>query len=70
MQAKVTEKGVLVPKQWLEGIDQVEIHREGDRIVLVPSTKSDPIWDLGSNPTNVGVSDASENLDHHIYGSA
>jgi virulence-associated protein VagC len=36
MQAKVTEQGIVIPKDWLEGVDTVEILREGNRIVLVP----------------------------------
>ena len=32
MKAKVTEQGVMAPKVWLKGIDQVEILQEGDRI--------------------------------------
>lgn len=69
MQANVTEQGVVIPKMWLEGIDKVEISKEGDRIVLVPVVPEDPIWGLGTQPVNDGISDASENLDSHLYGS-
>ncbi|MEL6779839.1 MAG: hypothetical protein AAFO06_21590 [Cyanobacteria bacterium J06597_16] len=69
MQAKVTEKGVVIPKVWLEGVDKVEISREGNRIILVPVTQPDPMWELGSDPVTSDVTDASINLDKHLYGS-
>ncbi len=69
MQANVTEQGIVIPKEWLEGIDKVEILREGDRIILIPIIQDDPIWNLGSNPVTCDVTDASENLDLHLYGS-
>ena len=68
MQANVTEQGVVISKVWLEGIDKVEIVKEGNRIVLVPVVQADPIWGLGTQPVNCDVSDASENLDSHLYG--
>ncbi len=63
MQAKVTEQGVTIPKGWLEGIEEVEIFREGDRIILIPIIQNDPIWDLGANPVICSIPDASEKLD-------
>jgi virulence-associated protein VagC len=69
MQAKVTEDGVTIPKGWLEGIDEVEILREGDRIILIPIPQRDPIWDLGTNPVTCGVTDASENHDQYLSAS-
>ncbi len=69
MQAKVSEQGIVIPKDWLEGVDTVEIVREGNRIVLVPVVQDDPIWGLGTDPVTCGVTDASENLDLHLYGS-
>lgn len=69
MQANVTEQGLVIPKALLEGVDKVEILKEGDRIVLVPVVQTDPIWNLGTNPTTCDVTDAYENLDLHLYGS-
>jgi hypothetical protein len=42
MQMKVTEEGLLIPKQWLGTTETVEVSREGDRISIIPSQ---------SNPT-------------------
>ena len=69
MQATVTEQGLLIPKTWLEGIDKVEISKEGDRIILVPIVQKDPIWNLGTDPVTCDTTDASENLDSHLYGA-
>ncbi|WP_193197061.1 hypothetical protein [Nostoc sp. MG11] len=35
---------------------------------LSPS-QADPIWDLGSEPISLGITDAAENHDFYIYGS-
>ena len=36
MRAKVTEAGILLPKQWFEGINEVEIRREHNVILIEP----------------------------------
>jgi hypothetical protein len=36
MNLSVTEDGVLIPKQWLQGIDEVEVLRENHLIVIIP----------------------------------
>jgi len=48
--AKVTEHGVLVPKRLLEGIDEVEIRKEQNVILIVPVVAGDPIFELGKQP--------------------
>ncbi len=65
MRAKVTEDGILVPKQWFEGINEVEIRREHDIILIKPITAADPILCLGTQPVEVDVDDAS--LHHDLY---
>lgn len=66
MRAKVTNEGVLIPKQWLEGIDVVEIRQEQTRIVIEPADSEDPILQLGSKPITVDVDDASIRHDHYL----
>jgi len=51
----------------LEGIDEVEIKQQGNRIVIEPVLDEDPIFRIGRNPVDGGVSDASVNLDKYIY---
>jgi hypothetical protein len=67
MRTKVSEHGVLIPKTWLEGIDEVEIRKEQNVIVVVPVMADDPIHELGRQPITIDVDDASVNHDHYIY---
>ena len=67
MRTKVTEQGVLVPKTLLEGIEEVEIRRAQNVILLVPVRPADPIFDLGKHPITVDVDDASANHDRYLY---
>ncbi len=69
MKVTVTEKGVLIPKELLFDAEEVEIKKEDNLIIVVPSEKNDPILGLGKNPVSCGIPDASENHDKHIYGS-
>lgn len=68
MKAKVTKRGVLIPRELLEGVKEVEIRKEGGVILVVPIAREDPIWGLGKNPVKSGLPDASENHDRYIYG--
>lgn len=67
MKTKVTEQGVLVPKKFFKGIEEVEIRKENDLVVVVPIT-DDPILQLGKQPVSDETEDASENHDKYIYG--
>ncbi len=67
MKAKVTEEGVLIPKKFLEGIEEVEIRKENGFVLVVPLVDDDPILQLGSQPVDGDVEDASENHDRYIY---
>lgn len=66
MRAKVTEDGILLPKQWFEGINEVEIRRERDLILVEPIAAVDPILSLGTQPVVVDVDDASLHHDRHL----
>ena len=68
MRTKVTEHGVLIPKLLLEGIDEVEIRKEQNVIILVPVTANDPMLELGKQPITLDVDDASVNHDRYLYG--
>lgn len=67
MKTKVTEQGVLVPKKYFKGIEEVEIRKENDLVLVVPVT-DDPILQLGKQPVSDEVEDASEKHDQYIYG--
>ena len=64
---KVTDNGVLIPRMWLEGIDEVEIHNEQNVIIVVPVKRDDPILDLGRQPIILEVDDAAFNHDRYLY---
>ncbi len=66
MKAKVTPQGVLVPKKFFKGIEEVEIRKENGFVVVVPIT-DDPIHQLGERPVADELEDASENHDQYIY---
>ena len=68
MRSKVTEQGVILPKQWFQGVAEVEIQREEDRVVVVLVRADDPITRLGENPINVDMDDAAANHDRYLYG--
>ncbi len=59
MRAKVTEQGVLIPKDLLQGVEEVDIEKRNGLIVVSPIADSDPIYDLGRNPIHLGVEDSS-----------
>ncbi len=68
MRTKVSEEGVIIPKELLEGITEVDIRKQNGIIFIVPAGKEDPIYDLGRNPFKLGLPDASEDLDKYVYG--
>jgi len=67
MRIKVTENGVLIPKEWLEGIDEVDIQQTQNMIIVMPVQADDPILDLGKQPILLDVEDASLNHDRYLY---
>ena len=69
MKAKVTETGVVIPKEFLEGIEEVEIRKADNLVLVMPTTKKDLILGLGQNPVECGAPDASEHHDRYLYGS-
>lgn len=67
MKVKVTEQGVIVPKQMLEDFDEVEIRRENGFVLILPTVDEDPIFQLGTDPIDDDITDASERHDEYIY---
>ena len=69
----------MIPRQLLEGIEEVEIKKENDVITIMPTgqmnsngsgSQLDSIWNLGENPVACGISDASEQHDKYLYGTS
>jgi len=76
MKVTVTKEGVLVPREYLEGLGEleglaeVEIVRERGRVLIVPVDGEDPIHGLGSRPVRCGVKDAAERHDEYLYSAS
>ncbi|MCY7276932.1 MAG: hypothetical protein LH702_25185 [Phormidesmis sp. CAN_BIN44] len=43
MKVKVTEEGLVIPKELLEGIQEFEIRKENHQLVLIPTVEPDPM---------------------------
>lgn len=68
MRTEVTEEGLLIPKRFLEGVKKVEIRKaDGVVVVVIPLHSEDPILQLGQDPIDDDVSDASVEHDQYIY---
>ena len=67
MRAKVTESGLLVPRDMLQGISEVDIRRENDIIILTPVGGEDPLKRIGQNPVDDSITDGGENHDRYLY---
>lgn len=68
MKALVTEQGVIIPHELLEGVKEVEIQKEDNKISVTPVLLEDPIFRLGQHPVKCGIPDASGRHDKYIYG--
>ena len=70
MRTKVSEQAIVIPKQWLEGVDEgvdeVEIRREHNLILIEPVSETDPVLALGTQPIEIDVDDASVNHDYYL----
>ncbi len=80
MKARITDKGLLLGKEWFEGCAEVEVLKSGTTLVIAPvnvgapsddaaSRPDDAIWALSLNPIlDDPMTDASLRLDEIIYG--
>ncbi|AFZ32999.1 hypothetical protein Glo7428_4563 [Gloeocapsa sp. PCC 7428] len=69
MRIAVTEQGVLIPKQLLEGIQEVEIRHQHGVLLVLPVVDDDPILQLGKEPITDSVEDASTEHDRYLYAN-
>jgi len=68
MRTRVNENGVLIPKDFLVGITEVEIRKQNGVIMVIPAGNGDSFLDIGKDPVACGTPDASESLDKYLYG--
>ncbi len=82
MRMHVTAAGLLIPKTLLGQLDEVEIRWQNGGVMIAPVAAAepdtdadtypiipddDPIYDLGKDPIDMGITDASVNFDKYIY---
>lgn len=67
MRAKVTKEGVVIPKRLLKDVDEVEIKKKDDVILVVPTAKEDPILKMGMRPITCNTPDASEQAEKYLF---
>ncbi|MEN8217811.1 MAG: hypothetical protein ABFS56_15875 [Pseudomonadota bacterium] len=46
MNLTVTKEGVLIPKQWLKGVNEVEVRRENHLILIIPFSTQKSVLQL------------------------
>lgn len=69
MRIVVSEHGLLIPKQLLEGVREAEIHKQQGIVLVVPIMEDDPIFQLGKEPILDSVEDASIHHDLYLYAN-
>jgi hypothetical protein len=67
MKLKVTAAGVLIPKELLGELEEVELTQEQGKIILATVQPSHSIWQLGANPVECDVDDLAVNHDAYLY---
>lgn len=67
MKLKVTEQGVLIPKEILGELQEVELIQEKGKIIITLVEPNSSIWQLGTNPIECDVTDLAENHDTYLY---
>lgn len=69
MKLKVTDRGIVIPRDMLPDVDEVDVRSEGGVMVVMPlRAEDDPILGLGSSPVDGGDPDAFTSLDKYLYG--
>lgn len=68
MKLKVTDAGVVIPRDMLPDVEEVDVRMEDGVMILTPLQDAhDPLWEMGSDPVSCGLPDASENHDRFLY---
>ncbi len=63
MKVKVTQEGVLIPKELLGDSQEVEITQQEDQIIIIRVNNSKmSIWDLGKNPVEYDINGTKINV--------
>ncbi|MFH1077058.1 MAG: hypothetical protein V1753_09570 [Pseudomonadota bacterium] len=68
MRIAVTDQGVVIPRDWFPDVEEVEVEKARDAVVVRHSLAHDPILELGKNPVDCSINDGSEHHDNYLYG--
>ena len=68
MRIAVTDQGVSIPRDWFPDVEEVDVEKTKDAVVVRPNLAYNPIIELGKNPVDCGVSDGSEQHDRYLCG--
>jgi len=67
MKLKVTDQGVLIPKELLGNSLEVEVSKQEEKLIITIINKPTSIWDLGANPVESDITDGAINHDKYLY---
>jgi len=67
MRIAVTEQGVVIPRDWFPDIQEVDVEKTRDAIIVRSNLARDPILDMGKNPVDCEIADGSEQHDRYLY---
>lgn len=67
MKTRLDDQGLFIPKELLEGIEEVEVRKEERRLLVIPITSKDPLLELGTQPVEDDTRDASAHHDRYLY---
>jgi hypothetical protein len=67
MKLTATERGLLIPKEYLGETQEFEIIQEEEKIIITRIKQISSIWDLGKNPVECDVKDGAINHDQYLY---
>lgn len=69
MRIAVTDQGVVIPRDWFPDVEEVDVEKTRDAVVVRPNLVRDPILELGKNPVDCDISDGAEQHDRYLYES-
>lgn len=68
MRLKVTDAGVVIPREMFPDVEEVDVRVEGRLVIVTPlRDPDDPIWEMGNDAVPGVLPDASENHDRYLY---
>lgn len=72
MRLKVTDEGIVVPREILPDVAEVDVRVEDHVVIVTPvqNPADDAVWEMGTDPVDCGTPDGALNHDRYLYGRA